>query len=116
MLGAKRSSARRTRYSPIGPLFPAQVRDGLGYRVLLGQWPSLHDLLRPSLACVRPLRRYYAAVRLPAAVHVGLIAHRLLPPFRPLPAAESHRISRFSRAQRAPSFHACLGSTTPQGL
>ena len=48
-------------------------------------------------------------------VHVGLIAHRLLPPFRPLPAAENHRVSRFSRAQRAPSFYACVGSTTPQG-
>ncbi len=46
------------------------------------QRPSLHNLLRPSLAFVRPLRRYYAAVRLPAAVHLGLIAHRLLPPFR----------------------------------
>src|ERR1035441_3699533 len=52
-------------------------------RVLLGQRPSLRDLLRPSLACVRPLRWYYAAVRLPMVVHVGLIAHRLLPPFRP---------------------------------
>src|SRR5665213_88902 len=31
-------------------------------------------------AFVRLLRRYYAAVRLPAAVHVGLIAQRFLPP------------------------------------
>src|SRR5208282_5714477 len=62
-------------------LHPVRVRL---FRVLLGQRPSLRDLLRPSLACVRPLRWYYAAVRLPLAVHVGLIAHRLLPPFRPL--------------------------------
>ena len=58
-------------------LCPARVRL---FRVLLGQRPSLHNLLRPSLAFVRLLRRYYAAVRLPAAVHVGLIAHRFLPP------------------------------------
>src|SRR4029077_6575205 len=69
------------------------------FRVLLGQRPSLHDLLRPSPACVRPLRRYYAAVRLPAAVHVGLIAHRLLPPIRPLLAANGCRVSRFSRVK-----------------
>ena len=114
---AKRTSAQRTRYSPLGPPIPAQgpVRVRL-YRVLLGQWPSLRDLLRPSLACVRPLRWYYAAVRLPIAVHVGLIAHRLLPPIRRLAATDGNRVSRFSRAQRAPSFHACLGSTTPQCL
>jgi hypothetical protein len=58
---------------PAWPDIPAQgaARVRL-YRVLLGQWPSLHDLLRPSLACVRPLRWYYTAVRLPMAVHVGL--------------------------------------------
>src|SRR5580698_9855355 len=80
---------------PAWPALPAwyPVRVRL-CRVLLGQWPSLHDLLRPSLACVRPLRWYYATVRLPMAVHVGLIAHRLLPPSRPLPAAENHRVSR----------------------
>src|SRR5690349_13503824 len=54
---------------------PARVRLS---RVLLGQRPFLHNLLRPSPAFVRLLRRYYAAVRLPAAVHPGLIAHRLL--------------------------------------
>ena len=35
-------------------------------------------------AFVRSLRQYYAAVRLPLAVRVGLIAHRLLPPVPPL--------------------------------
>ena len=58
---------------------PARVRLG---RVLLGRRPSLHGLRRRSLALVRPLRRYYAAVRLPAAVHEGLTAHRVLPPAR----------------------------------
>ena len=101
---------------PAWPALPAlrPVRVRL-CRVLLGQRPSLHGLLRPSLACVRLLDWFYAAVRLPVAVRVGLIAYRLLPPFRPLPAAESHRVSRFSRAQTAPSFYACVGSTTPQG-
>jgi hypothetical protein len=81
----------------ICPLVRHRVR--CGYRrfsVLLGQQPFLHGLLRPSLACVPPFHRYYAAARLPAAVHVGLIAYRLLPPFRPSLAAESHRVSRFS--------------------
>jgi|SRR5450432_3834560 len=42
---------------PAWPALPARcpVRIRL-FRVLLGQRPSLHDLLRPSLACVRPLR------------------------------------------------------------
>src|SRR5664279_3672954 len=62
------------------------------------------------------LSAHYSAGRLPFAVRVGLIAHRLLPPIRPLLAANGSRVSRFSRAQRAPSFHACLGSTTPQSL
>ena len=61
--------------------------------------PSLHDLLWPSLAVVRPLRWYYAAVRLPAAVHVGLMAHRFLPPIRQHQAADGNRVSRFSRVK-----------------
>src|ERR1019366_7668814 len=58
---------------------------------------------------------YYDAVRLPAAVHLGLIAHRLLPTVRVLPATDGHGASRFSRAQRAPGFYAGVGSSTPQG-
>src|ERR1019366_4967133 len=61
------------------------------------------------------LSAHYAAVRLPAAVHLGLIAHRLLPAFPVLPTTDGHGASRFSRAQRAPSFYACVGSSTPQG-
>jgi hypothetical protein len=86
---------------------------GFALRVLLGQRPSLHDLLRPSLACVRPLRWYYAAVRLPMAVHLGLIAHRLLPAFRPAPAAEGHRVSRFSRV-KFPCVRGVYDSAGPQ--
>ena len=86
---------------PAWPAFPtrrpAQVRLP---RVLLGQRPSLRGTLWVLrwrlLAFVRLLRRYYAAVRLPAAVHEGLMAHRLLPPARPLPAG-GNGVSRFSR-------------------
>src|ERR1035441_8093219 len=74
------------------------VRVGL-FHVLLGQRPSLHGLLRPSPAFVRPLRRYYAAVRLPAAVPLGLIAHRLLPAFPVLPSTDGRGASRFSRVK-----------------
>jgi hypothetical protein len=42
----------------------------------------LHSLRRRLLAFVRLLRCYYAAVRLPAAVPMGLTAHRVLPPAR----------------------------------
>ena len=68
--------------------------------------------LRPSPAFVRPLRRYYAAVRLPAAVHVGLIAHRLLPPIRSLPAADGNGVSRFSRV-KFPCMHGVYDSAEP---
>jgi hypothetical protein len=89
----------RTRSSPLGSLSrlsrPARVRLA---HVLLGQSPSLHDLLRPSQAFVRPLRWYYATVRLPAAVHLGLIAHRLLPAVRLL-LSDVDGASRFSRVK-----------------
>jgi hypothetical protein len=82
---------------PASPaLCPAQVRL---FRVLLGRRPSLHNLRRRSPALVRLLRRYYAAVRLPAAVHDGLIAHRFLHPARHLSAAGGHGASRFSRRE-----------------
>src|ERR1041385_7382402 len=50
--------------------------------VLFGRLPSLHALRRRLLALVRTLRRYYATVRLPTGVHVGLLAHGLLQPAR----------------------------------
>src|SRR5467141_2432635 len=81
---------------PAWPAFPARCPALVGlFRVLLGQRPSLHTLRRRSPALVRLLRRYYAAVRLPVAVHVGLIAHRLLPPVRLLLAADGNGVSRF---------------------
>src|ERR1039457_4648453 len=91
---------------------PCPVRVRL-CRVLLGLRHSLHNLRRRSLAFVRLLRQYYAAIRLPAGVHEGLIVHHLLTPARLL-LAGGNGVSRFSRAQRAPGFSACLGSPIPQ--
>src|SRR5713101_5856383 len=68
------------------------------WRVVLGQRPSLHNLRQRLPAFVRLLRRYYAAVRLPIAVHGGLMAHRLLLPARTLPAG-GDGVSRFSRME-----------------
>jgi hypothetical protein len=66
---------------PTWPAFPARCPAQVRLlRVLLGLRPSLHNLRWRWLAFVRLLRRYYAAVRLPAAVHGGLLAHRLLLP------------------------------------
>ena len=67
--------------------------------VLLDQRPFLHNLRRRSPVFVRLLRWYYAAVRLPAAVHEGLIAHRVLPPARRLLQAGGNGVSRFSRME-----------------
>src|SRR5215469_18366400 len=82
----------------IWPAFPtlrsAQV---LLAHVLLGQRPSLHNLRWRSPAFVRLLRRYYSAVRLPITVHVGLIAHRLLPPVRGLPPRTMTGLSVLAR-------------------
>ena len=65
---------------------------------LLGRPPSLHALRQRFPALVRALRRYYAVARLPAAVHGGLMAHRLLLPARTLPAG-GDGVSRFSRME-----------------
>ena len=43
-------------------------------RVPLGRSASLHRLRRPALGVVRPLHRYYRAVRLPTIVHHGITA------------------------------------------
>src|SRR5262249_10295413 len=50
-------------------------------RVPLSWWPSLHRLRR-SPTVVRRLPRYYAAIRLPRAVHVGVAGCALS---RPIP-------------------------------
>src|ERR1700687_3616858 len=99
--GLKRKAYRGVRLTytvqPAGPALPAQCPARVRlFRVLLGQRPSLRDLLRPSLACVRPLHRYYAIVRLPPAVHVEIIAHRFPPPALPPADSGGHRVSRFS--------------------
>src|SRR5207302_10420076 len=69
------------------------------FPVLHTQRPFLHNPRRRSPDLVRLLRRYYAAVRLPNAMHVGLIAHRFLPPARLLLAAGGNGASRFSRVE-----------------
>src|ERR1017187_740546 len=62
-------------FQPVWPAFPT-LRPALVRlsRVLLGQRPFLHSLRRRSPVLVRLLRRYYAAVRLPAVVHRLLLA------------------------------------------
>jgi len=93
----------------------------------------LRDLLRPSLAFVRPLHRYYVdhetqtavllirirpAVilrlwsRLPAGVHVGLIAHRFLPPIHSSSAMDDNRVTRFS-CVKFPYMHGVFDSAVP---
>src|SRR5260370_42256251 len=79
---------------PAWPAFPARCPVLVSlFRVLLGKRPSLHNLRRRSPVLVRPLRSYYPAVRLPAAVHVGLIPHRFLPPTRLLLARHGNGAS-----------------------
>ena len=94
------SSAVNFTSQPVYPAFPAlrPVQVKL-LHVLLGQRPSLHCLRRRSPAFVRLLHRYYAAVRLPAAVHEGLIAHRVLLPAHSL-LAGGYGVSRFSCMER----------------
>src|ERR1700728_6414 len=79
--------------------------------VLLGRLPSLRALRRRLPTVVRTLRQYYATVRLPIGVHVGLPAHSLLQPARRLIRGGRQRGLPGSRAW---SFHACLGSQTAQ--
>ena len=83
---------------PAWPIFPARCPAWVRlFHVLLGQPPSLHSLRQRSPVFVRLLRRYYAAVRLPAAVHAGLICSRFLPPARRFSATGGNGVSRFSR-------------------
>src|SRR5215471_12925337 len=97
---------------PLWPAFPAlcpaQVRLP---RVLLGLRPFLRNLRWRCAAFVRLLRRYYAAVRLPAVVQGGLTAHRVLP----LARRTAWRATTGPPGSRAWSFSACLGSQTPRG-
>src|SRR5438270_12544057 len=93
----RRSACFAHTLKPAVPAFPARCPERVRLlRVLLSQQPSLRNLRRRLPAFVRLPRRYYAAVRLPAAVHRGLMAHRLLLPARPLPAGATG-VPRFAR-------------------
>ena len=83
-----RLAACRTRSSALGASVRRCVRDAFCWRGFpLVQPPSLHRLLGRSPGVVRRLRWYYAAVRLPRAVH-----HRRAPVR--LPDAARGSISR----------------------
>ena len=93
-------AALRTRSSPIGPLVWLGVQHGLD----CSAFSLVSGLSSTTSAGSFPLwfgcfAGISAAVRLPAAVHVGLIAHRFLPPARHLSTAGSNRVSRFSRME-----------------
>ena len=75
--------------SSTGPCLGSSLADRL---------PSMPSAVR-SPVFVRALRRYYAVARLPAAVHPGLIAHRLLPAVRVLLTTGDNGASRFSRVK-----------------
>jgi len=77
-------------------------------RMPFDQPPSLH-LLRAALRrqFVRRLRRYYAAVRLPAAVH-----HRRTSLDFTMRPRRHRWVTAGSPGSRASCFHACLGSPT----
>ncbi len=97
-------AALRTRSSPFGPLDWLSVQHGLSWSA----FSLVNSLPSTTSAGGFPLlfgcfAEYYAAVRLPAAVPVGLIAHRFLPtgppPFdcgrqRGLPVLAQYGVSR----------------------
>jgi len=64
-------------------------------RIPLGPPPSLCGLRRPTLDVVRPLPRYYGAVRLPMPVYHWIVSLDF--PMRPWYSSDKggHRISRF---------------------
>ncbi len=73
-------------------LYPGHV---LLNRIPLGQPPSFRGLRRPSSDVVRPLPRYYCAVRLLMPVHHWIVSLDF--PMRPWysPDKGGHRISQF---------------------
>jgi hypothetical protein len=90
---------------------------GTGLALTCSPWSAAFPP-QPPLAIsrfVRLLRRYYAAVRLHAAVHERLTAHRVLPPARPLPAAATGSPgSRVPRGPQFPCMHGVFGSAEPR--
>ena len=79
-------------------------------RIPLGQPPSLRGLRRPSSDVVRPLPRYYCAVRLPMPVHHWIVSLDF--PMRPWYLTRADTGSPGSRAR---CFRPCLGSQTARG-
>src|SRR5881296_2877749 len=77
---------RLTHTEQVAQLADPALSPGRGrlHDVLFGRLPSLHALRRQLPTVVRTLRRYYAPVRLPTGVHVGLLAQGLLQPARRL--------------------------------
>jgi hypothetical protein len=99
----------RLRVSATGRNCPAQCPvPAARTRMPFDQPPSLH-LLRAALRrqFVRRLRRYYAAVRLPAAVH-----HRRTSLDFTMRPERRRWVTAGSPGSRASCFHACLGSPT----
>ena len=90
------------------------VRGGVGCSMfsLVGRLPSTR-LRRRLPVVVRPLRRYYAAVRLPTDVHAGLRLIALLQPARRCSATGVDGVSRFSRVEfpGMPGVSDCAEST-----
>src|SRR5664280_2320866 len=76
-------TSQRTGRVNITALSPRRV---VLVRVPLGQPPFLHQLRHRLPGLVRQLRRYYAAVRLPTVVHLGLAAFAF--PERPVPPSQ----------------------------
>jgi hypothetical protein len=73
---------------------PRGITPAFGYGAPHSSARGTSTLLNNAL-----LSAHYATVRLPAAVHLGLIAHRLLPAVRCLLASDSDGVSRFSRVK-----------------
>src|SRR5664280_635233 len=82
-------------------------------RVPLGQPPFLHQLRRRLPGLVRQLRRYYAAVRLPTVVHLGLAA--LAFPERPVSPSQPDGQPRDLPVLALWRLNACTGSLTARG-
>src|SRR5439155_17349236 len=97
--------ALRTRSSPFGALSRLGVRRWFDFPVFssVSGLPSTTsaDGLPPLFSCFVGTTPLYdsPALKRRAAVHVGLIAHRFLPPARLLANSGGNGVSRFSRVE-----------------
>src|ERR1700693_1880843 len=82
MASGARTAAWRTPARPCDTPCPALCPEPIW--IVGSSWPAPFPPCPPpaEFTFVRALRRYYGAVRLPAGVHAGLIARRLLQPVR----------------------------------